>query len=380
MAVSSYTQKEKGKNMLPISVCVIAKNEEKHMEEFLKRLRPYDWEIVVADTGSTDRTKEIAAKYADKVCDFRWNHDFAAARNYAISQASRSFILSLDCDEYLEDVDIPGLRQWIARNPAKIGLLTIRNHVEANEKEAISVDSLARFFPRKFFHWRNPVHEQVAPLKKGSCRYAPLPLTVEHYGYQWTKNDKKAKIKRNNDILLAWLEREPDNAYVNFQLGQSYFTLGEYENAYPYFHKSFLLEHDPQARFVWLLTVSYGYTLLYTGRLKEAEELLRLLRSDQRYRECADTCCLAGSIYLHRNQYLQAMGEFIKAMSSKTSFQEDAKYDIPVYNIGYIQELLGDRKAALEQYRRCRDFPKAARRIRILEESGSGGPGAVHHE
>ena len=55
---------------IPVSVCIIAKNEEKHIEECLKRLKPYGFEIIVTDTGSTDRTKEIAQRYADKVLDF----------------------------------------------------------------------------------------------------------------------------------------------------------------------------------------------------------------------------------------------------------------------------------------------------------------------
>ena len=77
----------------PISVCMIAKNEEKHIEKCLAAIRSHaagsvELEIIVVDTGSTDRTKEIAARYADKVLDFVWVNDFSAARNYSISQAS----------------------------------------------------------------------------------------------------------------------------------------------------------------------------------------------------------------------------------------------------------------------------------------------------
>lgn len=64
---------------VPVSVCIIAKNEEKFIEDCLKHLLPYGMEIIVADTGSTDRTKEIAEKYADRVVDFEWVNDFAAA-------------------------------------------------------------------------------------------------------------------------------------------------------------------------------------------------------------------------------------------------------------------------------------------------------------
>ena len=78
---------------LPVSVCIIAKNEEKHIEECLKRLMPYGFEIVVTDTGSTDRTVEIAKKYTDNVYFFEWVKDFSAARNFCAEKASMDVLL-----------------------------------------------------------------------------------------------------------------------------------------------------------------------------------------------------------------------------------------------------------------------------------------------
>ena len=70
--------------MIPISVCVIAKNEEKNIEKCLAPLVPYNFEIILVDTGSTDRTKEIARKYTDQIYDFEWVNDFSAARNFSL--------------------------------------------------------------------------------------------------------------------------------------------------------------------------------------------------------------------------------------------------------------------------------------------------------
>ena len=74
--------------MIPISVCLISKNEENYIEECLRRLSAYDWEIIVVDTGSTDHTIDIARKYTPNVFHFNWVNDFSAARNYSISKAS----------------------------------------------------------------------------------------------------------------------------------------------------------------------------------------------------------------------------------------------------------------------------------------------------
>ena len=85
-----------------LSVCIIAKNEEKHIEKCMQCLSDKEVQIVVADTGSTDKTKEIAKKYTEFVYDFKWIDDFGAAKQFAVSKAYNDNILILDCDEYLQ--------------------------------------------------------------------------------------------------------------------------------------------------------------------------------------------------------------------------------------------------------------------------------------
>ncbi len=112
--------------MLPVSVCMIAKNEDNHIEECLKRLRPCKFEVVVVDTGSVDRTIEIAQKYTDKVFHFSWCDDFSAARNFSIQQASNDWVLVIDCDEYLENVNLAELEESLDANDRSVGMI-VRN-------------------------------------------------------------------------------------------------------------------------------------------------------------------------------------------------------------------------------------------------------------
>jgi glycosyltransferase involved in cell wall biosynthesis len=355
--------------MNPISVCIITKNEEKHLEECLKRIRPYDWEIVVVDTGSTDRTREIAVQYADKVCDFTWCNDFAAARNYSISQASRSFILVLDSDEYLTKVNMKSLVALVHQHPNDIGRMHRSSHFEGNQTDGLMDEKVERLFAKKIYCYDYPIHEQIVlrsdPSNKVHYVY-DVPIYTEHYGYQLTQGDKTAKVKRNNDILLAWLEKNPDNAYIPFQIGQSYFMLDEYENAYPYYKRSFEQQNDRNLPYVQTLLVAYTTTLLNTKRLDEAMELLAFIQSEP-YQEHADLCCVCGSIYYKTNQLLAAMGEFVRALYAKTFTNRNASHNIPLYNIGLINERLGDTKEALVNYKMCDNFPMADERIRILE-------------
>ena len=85
-----------------IALCVIAKNEEEYLADCLDSARPFVDEIVVVDTGSTDRTVEIARAHGARIEHFTWINDFAAARNFAIEAATKDWILMLDADERLE--------------------------------------------------------------------------------------------------------------------------------------------------------------------------------------------------------------------------------------------------------------------------------------
>ena len=96
---------------MPLSVCIITKDEEQNIARCLECLAPYGFELIVADTGSSDRTKEIALRYTDKVYEFPWRDDFAAAKNFAVSKASGDAVMVVDADEFLEPVGEEALRK-----------------------------------------------------------------------------------------------------------------------------------------------------------------------------------------------------------------------------------------------------------------------------
>ena len=89
--------------MTTISLVMIVKNEEKFLERCLDSVKNLMDEIIIVDTGSTDKTKEIAKKYTDKIYDFEWVDDFSAARNFAFSKATMDYIYSCDADEVIDE-------------------------------------------------------------------------------------------------------------------------------------------------------------------------------------------------------------------------------------------------------------------------------------
>lgn len=353
--------------MTPVSVCVIMKNEEKHMEPFLSSIQrafqSYPHEIVLVDTGSTDRTLEIAKNYTDKIFPFQWINDFSAARNFSLSCASYDWVLVLDCDEYVLDLDPKGFQTLIDNYPNAVGMLSRKNHYEMNGTDSIYTDEVERFFNRGLFRYEAIIHEQVRAISgKPYAKYA-LPLTVDHCGYSGSLEDLQKKAERNNELLLKMLEGTPDDPYLYFQLGQSYNMLHDDEKSCYYYGKGLEFDVDPRAEYVQMMVIGYGYALLHLERYEEA---LLFQNIYDEFATTADFVCLMGLIYLRKGMLLQAMTEFLKATTFETARTEGANSFIPTFNMGCINEVLGNIDDAVALYQKCGDFKPALDRLAEL--------------
>ena len=269
---------------LPVSVCIIAKNEEQHIEQCLKRLLKYDAEIIVADTGSTDRTKAIAAKYTDKLYDFEWCDDFSTARNFAVSKASNNWILILDCDEYVQEIDVAKLRTCMQKYAKCVGVVDIMNVYSADGTESIQIDEVPRFYNKNFYEYRFRIHEQILPIK--SERYDEitletfhLPVKVKHYGYDIPREEMLKKQQRNLELLLGSLgENEGMDDYIYFQIGQSYNVLENYEEAIKAYDMCLEVNRNPEKKFLTNCLESYAECLIKAQRADYAYRLLDMNR------------------------------------------------------------------------------------------------------
>ena len=126
-----------GYELTTLSFCIIAKQEEEIIETCLKSIKNAD-EIVIVDTGSTDKTKEIARKYTDKIYDFPWIDDFAAARNYALSKCTGDWVFHIDCDDELEPDGINKIKQLLNGIEDGIEVINIRCQAKGGPDNHIS--------------------------------------------------------------------------------------------------------------------------------------------------------------------------------------------------------------------------------------------------
>ena len=150
---------------MTISVCMIVKNEEKNLTGCLDCLKQVADEIVIVDTGSTDRTKEIAAGYTDKVYDFAWVDDFSAARNFAFSKATMDYIYSADADERLDEEN---QKKFLQLKEALLPEVEIVQMYYCNQLEHNTIYSFDKEYRPKLykrirqFTWQERIHEAVA--------------------------------------------------------------------------------------------------------------------------------------------------------------------------------------------------------------------------
>lgn len=151
--------------MIRISLCMIVKNEEQVLERCLKSVADLMDEIIIVDTGSDDHTKEIAAKYTDKLYDYVWREDFSAARNFSFEKASMDYIYIADADEILDETNRQRFKRLKAVLEPEVEIVQMKycNQLEFGSVYNFDTEYRAKLYKRqRQFRWIDPIHETVA--------------------------------------------------------------------------------------------------------------------------------------------------------------------------------------------------------------------------
>ncbi|MDA8089115.1 MAG: glycosyltransferase, partial [Nitrospiraceae bacterium] len=285
-------EENKHRNSHGLSVCMIVKNEEKDIVRALLNFRPFADEIILVDTGSADRTKDIARALGARVFDFEWTGDFSAARNFSISQAQGGWILAMDADEVISPRDRKQLRALIegADNNKTAYSFNTRNYVQspglwgwtANDGKYpeqagtgwVPSVKVRLFANDERIRFRKPVHEMVeASLEEAGIKFLLSGIPIHHYGKLSTDKVKEkgsdyyelgkvklsekgadgfeasvelaiqaAELNRFDDSLENWrrvAELRPGYKRAYLGMANALWSLGRYEEAMQAIDKGF---------------------------------------------------------------------------------------------------------------------------------------------
>lgn len=223
----------RGRSRARISQCMIVKNEEKDIERALSWGKGIVAEQIVVDTGSTDRTVEIAEQMGAKVYYFQWIDDFAAAKNFAIEKANYEWIVFLDADEYFLPEDARKLLYYVrSLHETKFqAMLTGRVNVD-NQGNVMAINTQCRVFrnlPK--LRYKRRIHEFLTSLDGRPMQMADAveELSMYHTGYGEMESRKKSG--RNLKLILEELKENPDDFEMWGYLGQEYECMGEWDEA-----------------------------------------------------------------------------------------------------------------------------------------------------
>ncbi len=210
---------------------MIVKNEERHLARCLESVRRHVDEIVIVDTGSTDKTLEIASLYGAKLSFFSWTGDFSEARNYALSLVQGPWVLWLDADEELALPEKKAdLKAECSKTDGAAFLVPIRNF---HQDGSFDIHHAVRLFRKvNGIRFEGKAHEGVdAWLARMGGKLAPASFVINHYGYAISEEEMRAKLHRNLELLEKQLALNPQHATSHYMVGYTLFGLGQREEA-----------------------------------------------------------------------------------------------------------------------------------------------------
>lgn len=329
--------------MAELSVCMIVKNEEKVLGRCLECVKKFADEIVIVDTGSSDDTMAIARQYTDKVYEFEWINNFAAARNYSFSKATRDYAMWLDADDVIDEVNcckIAALMQTLEADVAmfkyECGDDGAGNPLLIYYRERIVKRSNG-------FLWQEPVHEHLS----AGGNIIEVDIRVRH------KSEAKPGSTRNLDIYRAELEKgnrlSSRGLYYYSRELETHGMLQEAVDSYA----EFLARGDG-----WVedcISACHGRSGCLS-RLGQRQDAIKAVCESFAYgAPRAKSCCLIAGLYMEAADYPSATYWYHAALRAPEQtgwgFTEP-KYQafVPHMQLCVISDKLGNREQALQHH------------------------------
>ncbi|QAT50487.1 glycosyltransferase [Caproiciproducens sp. NJN-50] len=367
---------------MSVSLCMIVKNEEENLVRCLDSIEGLVGEIILVDTGSTDRTVPIARHYGAKVFRRPWSGSFSEARNFALSKATGTWILIMDADDELEPGDRGALLELV-RDPDGASEVycgrTLSYSGDRADCSNILVTMTVRLIRNgRGYFYRGRVHEQLTGAG-GPPGMTATEIRFYHYGYLSSEIEKKEKHRRNIELIRRELEDDPENGFMQFNLGNEYLTVGKAEEAMDCYRDSYRTLEPSLGYGSMLLT----RMILCCEQLGRTGEQCRYIQEGLAlYPELPDFEYLRASMFQRHGKLLKAIRSYRKCVrmgppppdgNSVLGVSTFKPHD----RLAALYERLGERKLALRHCReaiRCNPNDREAfsRMINLLQEEGCG--------
>lgn len=352
-----------------LGLVMIVKNEERCLDKCLKAVRNIVDAIYITDTGSTDKTLEIAKKYKAHITHFNWVNDFSAARNFSLEQSECDWNLVLDADEYLIEGRRKDLDKFL-QNTESLGFIgRIDSYRESDGELSKSKTFIPRIIP-KGVKYRGAIHEQVDSELPGVM----VPLTFDHDGYL-----QEGKGERNLEILSEQLKQNKNDPYILYQISKTLWLLKKYEEADKYFSEFYKFSKNIKANYREVGVISYLYNLL---DLKKFDDGLNLINNEKNnLKNSPDFYFACGIFYMqmvlsdvqkYMNYFLEIEKSYLKCLEIGENKNHEGVLGCgsfkASYNLGVFYEVTGNVAKAKEYYQLSarQGYKQAAERLKRL--------------
>ncbi len=340
--------------MASISLCMIVKNEEAVLGRCLASTAGFADEIVIIDTGSTDRTKEIAREYTEKVYDFSWRDDFASARNFAFSKGSKEYLFWLDADDVIPEGELGKLKKLKARLDAeRPDFVMLLYAVGFDEQGKPSFTFYRERLMRRCRSavWRGRVHEAVTPF--GTIWKEEI--VIEH------RKKKAADSERNLRIFEKMRAGgEAFGAREQYYYGKELYYHKRYSEAAreleDFLGRSDGWKVDKLDACRHLAKCRYG--------LSESKEAIKALLEGLQYGiPRPELCCDIGNWFFERQEFAEAAYWYEQALKNRDKsgmdgfIQEELRGYVPCLQLCVCYDRLGKKRLA-ERFNRLAEWFK----------------------
>ncbi len=344
--------------MPTISVCMIVKNEEMHIARCLDSVAELVEEIIIVDTGSTDRTVEIASGYTSKVYSYPWKDDFSDARNYSFSKASMDYCMWMDADDIIEETEKEEFLRLKQDLPPGTDMVMMKYNTSFDEAGKPSFSYFRERWIRNSpqYRWIGAVHEVIPP--GGSIIYSDIAICHK----KMNAGDPDRNLKIYQKLLADGKVLEPRQQYY---YGRELYYHRQYEEAVSVLEQFLLLEEG------WIENKIEACSVCarcYDQLGKEQCALAALLRSMSYDLPRAELCCEIGKHFLERGNFQNAIYWYETALNAPKKeyaggFTLPDCYDyIPLLQLCVCYDKLGDRQKAKEYNEKagaCKPYSQA---------------------